>query len=159
MILEYAQILCTTHRVIDGLLVQNKANRKTWIFDDSREHLFYKSTHVNHPSVVWARQSVHNYNWLYSLFSNLSSEYEHRYHKIHLSWQKLNKHLKDPPALLLTYDASFTSPPLAMPDHCKIPDSAIASYRNYYVFEKISFCEWTNRVIPEWFLNILYQQL
>lgn len=152
MILEYAQILCTTHRVIDGTLIQNKSNRKIWIFNDSRENTFYKSTHVNHPSVVWARQTTHNYNWLYSLFSHLCSEYEYRYHKTHLSWKKLNEYLKYPPAHLSS-DLPFTTPPLAMPDTCKIPDAAVESYRKYYILEKASFCKWTNRSIPEWFLT------
>lgn len=150
MILEYAQILCTTHRVMDGTLVCN-GNRKSWTFNDDRERIFYKSTHVNHPSVKWARETTHNYNWLYALFSNLCCEYQHRYHKIHASWKKLNTHLKCPPTNLSSH-APFTVPPLAMPDNCKIPDSAVCSYRNYYNLEKASFCKWTNRPVPNWFI-------
>ena len=146
MILEYAQILCTAHRVVDGTLVN-----KRWIFDDNRENVFYKSTHVNHPSVKWARQTRHNYNWLFDLFRNLCSEYEHRYCKTHLCWTKLNKHLRQPPENLAS-DTPFTSPPLAMPDHCKLSESAVESYRNYYNQEKASFCKWTNRQVPAWFV-------
>eukprot|EP00976_Prorocentrum_cordatum_P107160 1194592-Prorocentrum_minimum.AAC.2 len=153
MILEYAQILCTAHRVIDGTLTVNEKKRKTWVFQDFRENIFYKSTHVNHPSVIWARQTTHHYNWLYKLFSDLNSEYQHRYHKTHLCWTKLNAHINRPPSNLSS-DLPFKSPPLAMPDACKIPESAVDSYRKYYILEKASFCKWTNRPVPEWFLSI-----
>ena len=48
MILEYAQLLSTAHRVLDG--DQNA---------DSQG--FYKATHKNHPSAVWVRESWAHY--------------------------------------------------------------------------------------------------
>ena len=84
MILEYAQLLCTAHREIDG--------------DDCRwQDILYKSTHKNHPSAVWARESVANYNWLYKMFSELCKEYTFRYEKEHASWTKLGHLLSSPP--------------------------------------------------------------
>ena len=62
MILEYAQMLCTAHRELDG---EKKAD----------DLLMYKSTHINHPSTVWTRERKPHYEWLYRLFVALSEEY------------------------------------------------------------------------------------
>lgn len=148
MILEYAQILCTTHRLIDGIDAPEirKGYKK---LPDDRESILYKPTHPNHPSVVWTRQSVHHYRWLFELYSELSMEYTHRYHKTHASWTKLHDVLCDPPRAIA--NAPFICPPPAMPDQCKVPESVVESYRKYYRDEKRGFCVWTNRPIPEWF--------
>ena len=50
MILESAQLMSTAHRELDG--------------DNANENL-YKSTHKNHPSAKWVRESLWNYVWLY----------------------------------------------------------------------------------------------
>lgn len=153
MILEYAQILCTTHRVLDG---SPSPKTNCWIFTDEREKVFYKSTHVNHPSVVWTRQSVAHYKWLWSLFVYLCQEYTFRYNKTHLCWNKLEAHLKHIPANIPRH-VEFTPPPLAMPEHCKIHNhSAVASYRAYYILEKRKFCNWTNRRTPSWFMPTIF---
>ena len=87
MILEYAQLLSTAHRVLDGKeYIDASSGRKIkrWRLEDtSLEGCLYKATHVNHPSAVWVRQSNNNYNWLVCLFQSLLSEYTHRYGKIH----------------------------------------------------------------------------
>ena len=67
MILEYAQILSTAHRVLDN---------------NNNEGL-YKATHINHPSTIWARTTSENYKWLYDLFLSLLDEYTFRYNKFH----------------------------------------------------------------------------
>ena len=56
MILEYAQILCTTHRILDKL------------DDNDTTVIYYKKTHVNHPSVKWARETKGNYTFGYTSY-------------------------------------------------------------------------------------------
>ena len=112
------------------------------------------NTYVNSLNIAETLQGkAYTNNWLYKLFSDLCYEYQHRYHKTHLCWTKLNEHIKCPPSNLSS-DLPFKSPPLAMPDACKIPESAVDSYRKYYILEKAPFCKWTNRPVPEWFLTI-----
>jgi len=60
MILEYAQLLSTAHRVLDG-----DPNQE---LPDGRQDVLYKATHVNHPSAVWVRQNEANYKWLYKMW-------------------------------------------------------------------------------------------
>ena len=108
MILEYAQLMSTAHRIIDG---------------DDANNLVYKATHKNHPSAIWARHSDLNYDWLYKLFEELSSEYTYRYGKQHLSYTKLKDILRYPPDNITI--GEFTQPTPAMPDHCKIPNDSI----------------------------------
>ena len=75
MILEYAQMMSTAHRVLDppSELIEP----------------MYKPTHKNHPAAVWVRESDANYKWLYDLWFWLAKEYWWRYDKMHKTWEKL----------------------------------------------------------------------
>ena len=87
MIIEYAQLMSTAHRVLDGEmyygLTKNGRKIKRWKLNSNMEDILYKASHINHPSAIWARQSNNNYNWLYCLFTALCDEYTHRYGKVH----------------------------------------------------------------------------
>ena len=133
MILEYAQLLCTAHRILDGPNVY--------------EHL-YKSTHKNHPSAKWVRESKANYEYLYKLFNALCNEYTYRYGKTHLTYKKLHNVLATPPQNIP--DKEFTEPTPAMPDDVKNVDSLIA-YRDYYKKYKTHLATWTKRETPSWY--------
>ena len=114
MILEYAQLMSTAHRILDG---------------DDVNPIIYKATHKNHPSAVWARTNGSNYEWLYELFVDLSDEYSYRYGKLHLSYTKLSGILSNAPKNIPL--GLFTHPTPALPNHCKIPNDSLASYRYY----------------------------
>lgn len=73
MIIETAQLLSTAMRV------------QGYIGND-----IYKSTHVNHPCAVWARQSSENYKWLLLYMSDLVEERQNRTGKNHKSYQIFN---------------------------------------------------------------------
>lgn len=137
MILEYAQLLSTAHRVLDG-------------DDYADRHGFYKKTHMNHPSAVWVRKSFHNYIWLHNLLTFLCIEYTYRYGKIHKVQHSgmLSELYKVPENIGAE---PFTEPTPAMPDDCKITDDAITSYRKYYQLYKAHIAKWTDRDIPDWF--------
>ena len=134
MILEYAQLLSTAHRILDGPYTHSSV---------------YKATHIKHPSAIWARDNKSNYQWLYKLFIDLSNEYTYRYGKTHLSYTKLHKILETPPAIIP--DGEFTQPTPAMPDYCKYPGDSLSSYRNYYIKEKSHLAKWSKRPVPKWY--------
>jgi hypothetical protein len=76
MIIEYAQLMSTAHRVIDGTQWYDKtaAGRRIarWEHPNSeQDQILYKASHINHPSGIWARESFSNYMWLYSLWEEL----------------------------------------------------------------------------------------
>ena len=136
MILESAQMLSTTHRVLDG---------------DAYADLIgmYKMAHKNHPTTVWVRSSVENYMWLYDHMIALMNEYTYRYDKHHAT-EKMIAPLKKPPIMLLeTLRKEFTSPPQCMPDYCKGVDT-VSAYQTYYILEKSDFATWKRRDKPEW---------
>ena len=83
MILEYAQLLSTAHRLLDGKLIGKKYEL------DRYNDVIYKATHRNHPSAVWARSNSVHYEWLYSLFIACCNEYTERYGKVHATDTKL----------------------------------------------------------------------
>ena len=133
MILEYAQMLSTAHRILDG---------------DKVHPDLYKIAHKNHPSTIWTRTSKQHYDWLFRLLKMLSVEYTLRYGKFHKSWKKLNDILKFAPKNIK--DNGWEDPPQCMPDHCKDKD-VIKAYRNYYIKEKNSFSVWKYTAEPDWF--------
>jgi|TARA_B100000287_G_scaffold236942_1_gene222993 hypothetical protein len=136
MILESAQMLSTAHRVLDN------------ITDDR----LYKKTHVNHPSSKWVRESAYHYNWLYKHMIALNEEYKKRYgKKDHLTITKLGKILRNPPKNI-PLNKIFKDPTPAMPEHCKIKDDVVGSYRKYYILEKSNIATWKEPSRkPDWF--------
>jgi hypothetical protein len=150
MSIEYAQLLSTAHRVLDGTphIITTPRKKTVWALADDRETTLYKATHVNHPSCLWTRQSDANYRWLLNLWNSLLTEYTYRYGKVH-GCAKLLPALSQVPCRIST--ATFTDPPPAMPDVCK-RDTAIASYQEYYRTYKRSFASWKNRTMPAFML-------
>ena len=155
MILEYAQLLSTAHRVLDGVELEGLSDsgrkRKFWTLGDSRDYTLYKATHINHPSAVWVRKSVQNYMWLAEMLEVLCGEYTYRYGKVHkVERDGLMQLLKNefPKNLPI---APFTEPTPAMPDDVKIIGDSIKSYRNYYINNKAHLANWKKRQVPEWF--------
>lgn len=175
MITEYAQLMSSAHRVIDGKLTDvvlpNHKVKKIYLmpgestqvdvdyedgdvgFLNPRYKLrpanrsFYAATHINHPCTVWTRSSQLNYYWLFETFSWLLKEYTHRYSRQH-ACQKLVNSLQNIPSI---EKAEFTPPPAAMPPEYKVPGDEVQSYRNFYMGEKSRFAKWTKRPTPTWF--------
>jgi hypothetical protein len=152
MILESAQLLSTAHRFLDGREVEGKSKTgrkaRRWILDDARDPVVYQATHINHPSAVWCRASVENYNWLADHFYALMSEYTYRYNKEHKCYGEISYMLQSPPHKLKEWD--MTPMPSAMDDQYKISNDPLTNYRNYYKIGKLRMHKWTNRKPPEW---------
>ena len=164
MIIEYAQLLSTAHRVLDGVPTPDHSpsgrKKTTYVLDDSRDGILYSATHIHHPSAIWVRQSDKNYDWLFSLFQACMDEYTYRYGKVH-ACSKLEIALCNLPNNIP--QAPFTEPTPAMPDDVKILKEthtdryeldSLASYRNYYNKNKTHLAKWKNRPVPEWFVTI-----
>lgn len=133
MPLETAQLLCGVHHVY------------------GTSNIPYKKTHINHPSSIWVRQNINNYNYLVELGMGLCEEFKHRYNKDHgckrvIEWCKINS-----PSLP---DLDFTPPTPAMDEQFKIYINgnidSLLSYRNYYKKAKNHLFSWKNRSTPEW---------
>ena len=159
MILESAQMLCTAKRVLDGkeymAKTKNGRNIKRWRLDnDNEEATIYKAGWLGHPSTQWVLKSAYNYIWLYKHFLALNEEYKLRWQKDtdHVSITKLAELLKTPPKNA-PIDVIGTDATPAMPDHCKIPNDVVGSYRKYYILEKRRFAKWEkpNAVMPDWY--------
>ena len=152
MPIEYAQLLSTSHRVLDGVMYigQTKTGRKAtrYLLKDGREHVLYMASHMKHPDELWLQKSTQHYNWLYTMWVTLCDEYTHRYGKVHMTDTKLREALKNPPTNLT--DNGWVDPPQCMPEHCKA-DTSIEAYHKYYIIEKKRFAKWTKRPIPKWF--------
>jgi hypothetical protein len=149
MIVEYAQLLSTTHRILDGdqYLTTNVNGRKVvrWKLSDYREDVLYQAAHVKHPSAIWTRQCDKNYSWLYTLFCNLIDEYSYRYGRTHKT-SELIEYLKFLPGNIKI--GQFTEPTPAMPDEYKVEGDSLRSYHNYYRYGKDHLAKWSKRPTP-----------
>ncbi len=164
MILEYAQLLSTAHRILDGVLsagVSASGRKKTiYVLADNRDTTLYSATHVNHPSAVWVRQSAKNYMWLAELLEECCKEYTHRYDKVHkVERDGLMQALKNQFPTNIP-DGPFTGPTPAMPEDVKVLREvytdryeldSLASYRNYYIKNKTHLANWKKRPVPDWY--------
>jgi hypothetical protein len=130
MILETAQLLCTTHH------------------EFGNSNVPYKRTHTNHPSRIWVGQSADNYDWTVQLFMALCDEYTFRYGRTHASQNKIIAACYFQP--LGQQYAGFTDPPQCMPDEFKNPDSTVEAYRAYYKVGKANLMDYKRREKPTW---------
>lgn len=157
MIVEYAQLLSTAHRLLDGAQYfdKSKNGRKIyrWKLNDEREQKIYHAVSWNHPSAVWVRQDLSHYQWLWNLASELCQEYRYRYggttdkqHKTSLVIQNLSFAPNNIPR-----NGLFQEPPQAMPEDVKVPGDSIQAYKNYYIKYKKGFATWKARGIPSWY--------
>lgn len=133
MILEYAQILCT---------VCNQHGLTTP----------YKSTHIQHPCVRWASESLQNWLWLKKLTVALNEEYKYRYdsQRDHEAY-KVVASLKLP----VLPNKGLTKFVQAMPQKYKVKNNAVLAYRKFYAGMKKSFATWKKRPIPKWYRLML----
>ena len=167
MIIEYAQLMSTAHRVLDGDeyfdLSANGRRIRRWRLPDYREPILMKASHINHPSGIWCRANHENYDWLYMMWKCLLKEYTHRYGKVHSCARLIGPLFNSPKNI---QRCKFFPPTPAMPTEVKIlseiPVSgrkydSLASYKNYYILNKAHFAKWTKREPPIWFTEGLKQ--
>lgn len=165
MCIEYAQLMSTAHRVLDGTeytdLTANGRRIKRWRLDDDREQSLMKASHINHPSAIWCRENLANYRWLFRMWSHLLEEYTYRYGKVH-ACARLKDILRFPPTKIKVDE--FFAPTPAMPPDLKIVAEnpqpgrkydSLKSYHNYYNVAKRGFATWQGKVnsrpIPSWY--------
>jgi hypothetical protein len=166
MIIEYAQLMSTAHRVLDGTqytdMTTNGRRIQRWRMSDPVvESTLYKASHINHPSAIWCRENKENYVWLYRMWFYLLQEYTYRYGRQHECAK-----LRD--ALYLTPenipDGKFFAPTPAMPPELKVlaenpvpgrKYDSLKSYHNYYNVSKRGFATWQGKInsrpTPSWY--------
>ena len=138
MIIETAQLLYTSHWVLSPTKIPEFA---------------YKKSHVNHPSAIWVRESIENYDWLSELGMELCYEYTHRYGKIHKTQKHIEWLIRNPPFNIP--DIPMTSLRLAMPDEYKKEDP-VEAYRIFYresKFKQRGIVTYRKRDWPEFLIS------
>lgn len=131
MVLETAQLLCGVHHM-----------------SDSELDIPYKLSHKNHPCSIWARECIENYIWLCDFGIELAKEYTFRYGKRHKCQDIIEWCIENKPNIRENYD--LTPFALAMPNEYKC-ESAVKSYRKYYITDKPHIANWKKRETPFWF--------
>lgn len=108
----------------------------------------YKTSHLNHPSNKWTRETRSNFKWLVEMTEELFKEYTRRYgksHKSYLIFQRCKNCIEVIP------DGEMTAFALAMPDEYKNTDAVIA-YRTYYLKDKREISKWKMGNVPAWWV-------
>ena len=114
MQIESAQMCCTAH----------------W---ETGNEAPYKRAHKNHPSTIWARQSIQHYIWLVEHGLEICNEFKKRYGKRHKTQDVLEWLLVNHPNIP---DIDFVPPPQCMPDEFKGPNT-LEAYKNFYINDKV----------------------
>ncbi len=130
MIVEYMQLLSTTHHMLD---------------QDNAIQGIYKLTHKNHPSAVWVRKSKQHYLWLLACTKQLLDNYTMSTDKAHAS-QRLIPLLENLPSNL-TCD-TWVNPPVAAPDEFKSIGIFQGTEKAYQLYLCSKFAEWQAREKP-----------
>lgn len=173
--IELAQLLCTSHRLLDGkqtLIKGYSFNEfdKTYkkpkligvlpfekIENGILHNSIYLQTHVNHPSSIWVRQSLDNYLFTVNLALELCNELSYRFNtKSQKVLPILNWLLQNVPKNISK--DKLTTPLLAMDDKFKIVENnsfenSIINYRNYYSQGKTHLYKWTKREKPHFLIS------
>ena len=131
-----------------------------------------KPAMLNHPSTIWARQSIANFEWLYAHGSALCREYTYRYDKEHGSHKRLHQcHDNKETVFAHQFPVSGLTPvTIAMDDQYRLDpiefyntarvqygieydewDFVIESYRHYYLEGKWKMADWRKERKPDWF--------
>lgn len=110
----------------------------------------YAITHRNHPCNIWVRSSRWNYIWLRELAYALEEEWKYRYEHPKSRRHKAMEILETIPFPYALPDKDITPFTLAMPEQYK-SDSAVESYRQYYIHEKQHIAQWRKRGQPHWY--------
>ena len=119
-----------------------------------------KPAMLNHPSTIWARLSLDNFDWLLYHGVSLCGEYTHRYEKEHGTQKRIvdcglyREFIENH-----NYPLDELTPvSIAMDDMYRIEntfddewDFVIESYRHYYLEGKWRFAEWRKDRRPDWF--------
>jgi len=123
-------------------------------YHEEIDSILMKPAMLNHPSTIWARQTIHNTLWLYKHGIALCREYTERYNKQHGSFERM---LQTP--IEFDADSDLATPvSIAMFDEYRIPNKygehcwefVIDSYRHYYLEGKWQFAEWPEGKMPNW---------
>ncbi len=109
----------------------------------------YKKTHIKHPCVLWAMESIENWQWLKKLLEHLNEEYMYRWNKSvpHKSFIAMQS-IEAPDGIIPS--KGITVRPQVMPEKYMIENNPIQAYRNYYLNEKQDLHKYTKRSMPHW---------
>lgn len=129
MILEYAQMLSTSHHVLGGEVPE----------------LAYKKTHQNHPSSVWCRSSAANYEWVWLCAKELCELYTKHSGKTHKTEAVIDQLVFAPSSISAT---AITTPPIAAPDEFKALSLTVGIAKAYQAYLNEKFAEWISRDKP-----------
>ena len=149
MILESAQMLSSAARSVDPDV----------------EGL-YKTTHINHPCSIWARETQDNFEWLYLHAISLCSIYEDFSGKKHKSLEIIDKACRALPLFPHKYLMPFANCTefKEMQVYEAYQNQMIQKWNNDPLpkydekkqkWRKGFVPKWTNRQIPEWAVDKL----
>ena len=156
MCTESAQMLCTAHRMLDGIETKRRSisgkRLVRYYVHPEYEDVLMKAVHFNHPCSVWTRETNNNYNWHFVHWKALCDEYTYRYGKVHKSWRDLSGILEAHPRNITI---GYLKPrPFAISDAVPIDHSnPVETYRRFYETKQNNFAMlWQKgRPRPEWF--------
>jgi len=176
MIRETAQMLSTAHRTLDGENINGVSIVRRNYNDTSSEYIkkksikiltsfdervqiknskklvslnIYMTTHINHPSTIWARTNNAAYKWLLTHWEEMNRIYTTKTGNVHGSLI-LRPYLSNVP-ININQDDNLPVMPMCMPDEYK-QNCPIEAYKSFYISKQDKMkMKWSNNRMPEWY--------
>lgn len=179
MCVEYAQILSTAHRVLDGELIQStnpetgkmksllllQGETASWKYVENgkdeitKEPILKLKFTIDDPICYSATHVNHpstvwartsKYNYIELRAIWTSLLYEYsRRYGKTHAASKLSTFIQTLPTNIT--EGVYTDPPCAMDPQYIVSQDAVENYRNYYIKDKSRFAVWKNQETPYWF--------
>ena len=142
-------------------------------FHKQTDSKLMKPAMLNHPSTIWARQSIANFHWLYQHGLALCEEYTLRYGKRHGSHDRIIIGMRRRDNINYSFPHTGLTPvTIAMFDKYRLDeneyynrnpnakdwDFVIASYKHYYLQGKWEFASWKTSP-PNWWPKDHYNNM
>lgn len=143
---ESVKLHCDKHVIKMPTETGQMLSAAHWLTNSQAPYKLSKA-HAKHPCNLWLVRSIENYNWLVQFGKMLCKEFQYRYEKPHKALEVILWAEKNLPNLP---EEEFSFPPQCM-DPLFRRDTVVQGYRNFYVYDKSTFCTWKKRDIPEWF--------
>lgn len=156
MVQETTELLCTVHRLMDG----DEQGKLPKASHSTLEELLLPATDVDHPCVLWAMESIHNYHWIYAHGIALLTEYHFRFNKDPIHRDLYSLLYEIPHSFFYTKDTFERTPFVqCMPEKYKVAGDPILAYRLFYIGEVIPTATWTFRDAPNWYVSGIEEYL
>ena len=116
----------------------------------AEKHDLYKPLHQKHPCTLWAMETRANYEFAFTLYMEMLTEYDFRYKKVHGASKHFYSIIK---GIKYIPQGEITKHPQCFSGHDDLKTNEfypIKAYRKFYRVDKLKFARYKYTDKPQW---------